>query len=401
MKKILLLGGSAQQVIAIEKAKELGYYTVLCDFLEDNPGQYVADKFYLVSTTDKETVLEVARKEKIDGIVAYSSDPAAPTAAFVADRLNLVGVPYETAESFCNKNIFRKFLEKNGFNVPRSVEIYDKTAIGDVMHLNFPIIVKPTDSSGSKGVTVLKNSTCLKEALEFAAEYSRNGIIIAEEYIERDHEDVIETEIFVIDGIVCIWGIMSSVRDTFTNPLIPAAYSYPANLSKSRFLLVKDEVQRLVDCSGVKNGAFNIEMVITVDEKLYFFDAGPRNGGNMLPEYISMIASCDVPSITIYAAMNEIDKIPSVKLDGNEGGFWGLYVIHSDRKGKLERVDYSELAQKSLIREVLFKNIGSEINAFENSRDAIGLAFFEFENIEDRDKVLRDFSGNHIKVILG
>lgn len=82
-KKILLLGGSAAQLIAIEKAKELGYYTVLCDYLTDNPGQYIADSFHLVSTTDKEAVLAVAKEEKIDGIVAYSSDPAAPTAAYV------------------------------------------------------------------------------------------------------------------------------------------------------------------------------------------------------------------------------------------------------------------------------------------------------------------------------
>ena len=84
MKKILLLGGSAQQVIAIETAKKLGDYTIVCDFLEDNPGQFVADKFYLVSTTDKDKILDVAKKENIDGILAYASDPAAPTAAFVS-----------------------------------------------------------------------------------------------------------------------------------------------------------------------------------------------------------------------------------------------------------------------------------------------------------------------------
>lgn len=64
MKKLLLLGGSAQQIIATEMAKKFGYYTVLCDFLLDNPGQYVADVFYAASTTDKKTVLEVAKKEK-------------------------------------------------------------------------------------------------------------------------------------------------------------------------------------------------------------------------------------------------------------------------------------------------------------------------------------------------
>ena len=98
MKKILLLGGSAQQVIAIETAKKLGYYTVLCDFLTDNPGQYVADKFYLVSTTDMDAVLDVAQKEKVDGVLAYASDPAAPTAAYVAEKLGLPGSPYKSVE---------------------------------------------------------------------------------------------------------------------------------------------------------------------------------------------------------------------------------------------------------------------------------------------------------------
>ena len=87
MKKILLLGGSEQQIVAIKTAKRLGYYTVLCDYLLDNPGQYEADKFYLVSTTDKEEVLKVAVDECIDGVLAYASDPAAPTAAYVAEKL--------------------------------------------------------------------------------------------------------------------------------------------------------------------------------------------------------------------------------------------------------------------------------------------------------------------------
>ena len=80
VKKILLLGGSAQQVVAIETAKRMGYYTILCDYLSDNPGQYISDKFYQISTTDKEAVLAIALQEQIDGILAYASDAAAPTA---------------------------------------------------------------------------------------------------------------------------------------------------------------------------------------------------------------------------------------------------------------------------------------------------------------------------------
>ena len=155
MKKILLLGGSAQQIVAINTAKRLGYYTVLCDFLPDNPGQYEADKFYLVSTTDKNAVLKVAMEENVNGVLAYASDPAAPTAAYVAEKLGLLTNPYESVETLCNKDKFRIFLKKNGFNAPVS-KGYSSNNV-DTSLFSLPVIVKPADSSGSKGATVLRD----------------------------------------------------------------------------------------------------------------------------------------------------------------------------------------------------------------------------------------------------
>ena len=126
VKKILLLGGSAQQVVAIDTAKKMGYYTILCDYLRDNPGQYHADKFYLVSTTNKEEVLNVAKQENVDGILAYASDPAAPTAAYVAEKMDLPTNPYRSVYILCNKDRFRTFLKKNGFNTPQAKSYIDK-----------------------------------------------------------------------------------------------------------------------------------------------------------------------------------------------------------------------------------------------------------------------------------
>ena len=120
LKKILLLGGSAQQVIAIKTAKRLGYYTVLCDYLLDNPGQYVADKYYNVSTTDVEAVCKVAMDEKVDGILAYASDPAALPAAIVAERLGLPTNPSASVAVLGVKHNFRKFLSENAFACPRN-----------------------------------------------------------------------------------------------------------------------------------------------------------------------------------------------------------------------------------------------------------------------------------------
>ena len=118
-KKILLLGGSAQQVIAIKTAKKLGYYTVLCDYLPDNPGQYVADKYYNASTTDVDAVYQIAKEEKVDGVLAYASDPAALPAAIVAERLGLPTNPAKSVEVLGLKYPWRQFLHDNGFACPK------------------------------------------------------------------------------------------------------------------------------------------------------------------------------------------------------------------------------------------------------------------------------------------
>ena len=209
---------------------------------------------------------------------------------------------------------------------------------------------------------------------------------------------MIEAEIFIADGIVTVWGLMNTIRDRFTNPLLPAAYSYPLNISDSRIDLVRREIQRLIDSTGVKYGAFNIEMVITGEEKLYFLDAGPRNGGNELPEFISMIMGEDLVEATIKAAMGEFDSLKSFSLDGVNNGLWGMMVLHSDKEGVFRKVDYDEFSKQYLVRESYFKKSGDHVGAFQISRDAIGLAYFEFPNKTVRDSIMNDFQGNHIRI---
>lgn len=400
MKKILLLGGSEAQLISIRRAKELGYFTIVCDYLPDNPGQYIADRFYLVSTTNKEAILQIAEREAISGIVAYSSDPAAPTAAFVANTLGLPGMNYNIVRHFCEKQLFREFLDQHNFNIPNSIKItipYDVEKI-DISSLNMPVIVKPTDSSGSKGITVLGNVDNLANALKYASEFSRNKTLIIEEFIVRDHPYVIEAEIFVLNGEVVSWGLINSIRDKASNPLLPAGYSYPLDLSEKRVRIVKDEISRLIEAAGKPSGAFNIEMIIDKNDHLFFLDAGPRNGGNRLPEFISMISGKDSIEATLRTAMGETDGI-DVSLDGLEGGYWGLGVLHTNQEGRYIRTDYSPLASKSLIEEGVQKQVGDPVNPFIRCNDLVGLNFFHFSNKEEMDSVMYDMN-NHIHVIL-
>lgn len=118
-KSILMLGGSRQQVVAIRRAKELGFRTVLCDYLPDNPGQFVADVFYQESTTDREKMLEVARKENVFGVLAYSSDPASPTAGYVAEVMGLPQILLRPLKRCPRSICFVNSSNKQGFLVLR------------------------------------------------------------------------------------------------------------------------------------------------------------------------------------------------------------------------------------------------------------------------------------------
>ncbi len=255
-KKILLLGGSAQQIIAIETARKMGYYTILCDFLSDNPGQYVADKFYLASTTDKDKILDIAKKEKISGILAYASDPAAPTAAYVAEKLGLLGNPYESVEILCNKDKFRNFLKDNHFNTPNA-KGYDKVcdAIEDIKNnfFKFPIIVKPVDSSGSKGVSRIDDINNLNEKLEYAMSFSRSKRIIVEEFVEK-YGYQIAGDGLSIDGKLVF---RSFANDHFNpkciNPFVPISASFPYNMPNTIQDKVHNEIQRLITLLNMKN----------------------------------------------------------------------------------------------------------------------------------------------------
>ena len=160
MRKILILGGSFAQLPFIIEAQKRGYYTILVDYLDDNPCQKYANEYYNLSTTDKEGVLKLALKVKPDVVYSYASDPAAPTVAYVADKLGLkyTNSPY-TVNILGEKNKFKDFLKKNGFNVPKHVIINATDVnIEELNQLKLPFFIKPTDSSGSKGISLKMSS---------------------------------------------------------------------------------------------------------------------------------------------------------------------------------------------------------------------------------------------------
>ena len=385
MKIILLLGGSAQQVVAIKAARNLGYYTILCDFLPDNPGQYVADKFYLVSTTDKNAVLEVAQKEQIDGVLAYASDPAAPTAAYIAEKLGLPGNPYRSVEILCNKDQFRKFLLENGFSAPKATGYsFAEDALKDKTSYEYPIIIKPVDSSGSKGATVLYSENGLVDALEFAFSFSRCHRIIVERFIEKKHPYLIGGDIFIEDGKVVLWGLMNCHRDSHVNPLVPIGKSYPLQLDNEDVKHVKYTLSSMIEKLGIRNGSMNVELVVDKSNRVWPIDVGPRSGGNMIPDILGDMFGVNIAEMSVESAMGTTIK-------GNihePNGFYATHNLHSNKNGTYKEIDFSPEIEPYIYRKCLYKKSGDRVEYFDNASKCLGIIFFRFPDETTMKSVL-------------
>lgn len=394
-KTILLLGGSRQQVVAIETAKRLGYRTVLCDYLPDNPGQYHADVFYQESTTDPELMLHIARKEDAQGVLAYASDPAALTQAYVAERLGLPTNPYASVEKLSVKHLFRQHLHKAGLPCPQSTSLpADATAeeaIAASEGMRLPVVLKPTDSSGSKGVTVLeeRDPKAFAAAIAHAGEFSRNRILVLEEYIRAKFPRVIGGDIFVAHGRVAFWGLMSCLRDESLGGLVPVGERFPSGLSHEQTARVKEVIQALVDSLHLEFGEMNVEVIVGEDDVPYFLELGARAGGNMIPVQLSDISGIDLVEANVRYAMG--DDSLSVEFD-DEVDAPGIancsYVPHASIDGTYHGLDIAPELAPHVYRNVPYVEEGAHVARFDGANKALGILFLRFDSVAQMEDML-------------
>lgn len=400
MEKLLLLGGSAQQIIAIETAKKLGYYTILCDFLPDNPGQYAADQFYLVSTTDKNAVLEVAMKEKVDGVLAYASDPAAPTAAYVAEKMNLPGNPYESVEILCNKDRFREFLKENNFCTPEAKGYENvEDAFVDIQNgvFKFPIIVKPVDSSGSKGVSRIDFMEQAKDLLEYAMSYSRGHRIIVEEFVEKFGYQIAGDGLSVDGKLVFRYFANDHFNPKCKNPFVPISASFPYNMPAEVQDKIHDEIQRLLTLLDMKTSTYNFDMRIDKDYNVYLMEVAPRDGGNYIPDVIRYATGVDLIDCSVKAAMGEKIDIPK---QIQPKGYWAYYAVHSVEDGVLKQVAIdSEVEKNHIVENHLLVKAGDEIHSFIGANSTLGILVMKFDSLNQMLEMIEN-SDQWIKIEL-
>ena len=390
-KKLMILGGHLYLLPVIEKAHELGIYVITVDYLPGNEAHKYSDEYHNVSVIDKEAVLQLAKKLKIDGITSFVNDAGVVTAAYVAEKMGLnFQCPYDSAVILQDKGKFRKFLEQNGFNVPKSKKYDDiEVALKDIDRFSWPVIVKPTDSCGSRGVTKVDSGEDIESAIVLAIENSRSKSFIIEDYISfKGYHSSADS--FTINGQL-VFNVYSD--QLFENPInryAPSQIIWPTTMEKNHQDYLTKELQRLMNLLKMKHGIYNIETCVGSDNKPYIMEVSPRGGGLRIAEIQKMAYGVDLIENEIRQAVD----MPIIPMHSREPeGVWCELVLYSRKKTKITfaGINIDKSIKNQYIKYIdLQKEIGDVIEpSFDNT---FGNLFLNCEDRETLDRLIDDFS---------
>ncbi len=276
MKKLVIIGANSFQNKLILKAKALGYETHVFAWECGDVGEKSADVFYPVSIVEKEEILEICRKIQPEGVCTIASDLAAITVNYVAEKLGLTCNPPEIIEQCTNKYAMRKCLANAGIPSPRFIKTDCVNAAAREME--FPLIVKPTDRSGSRSITKVYEEKGLKPAIERAVADSFEKMAMVEEYIEGNEYSM---ESISYQGEHYFLTITKKYTTGEPN-FIETGHVQPADLIPEKAEEVKKMIFSALDALGIQNGASHAEFRIDAKGNVRIIEIGARMGGDCI-----------------------------------------------------------------------------------------------------------------------
>ena len=367
MKKLAVLGASYLQLPLIKKAKEMGVETHCFAWGEGAVCKEYADYFYPISVLDKEEIFESCKKIGIDGIVTAATDISVPTVCFIANKLELVGNTVASAFISTNKYAMRQAFEANNVNSPKFREIQGVKELTD--NYFYPIIVKPVDRSGSRGVAKVNSFAELSEAVSEAISESITNTAIIEDYIEGTEVSV---ESISWQGKHYILAITDKVT-TEAPHFVELAHHQPSKLSEAIQLKIKSETHEALDALDIKFGAGHSEFKITASGDVFAIEVGARMGGDFIGSHlVELSTGYDFLKAVINVALGHFE-IPKQSLTQSAG----VYFLSKETEKILE------VFEKSNTFEVEKEIQNTNLVNISNSNDRSGyLIYRSSERIE-------------------
>ena len=364
MKKLMIMGAGIYQVPLIKAAKEMGIYTIAVSIPGKYPGFAYADEVLHINTVDAEAVLQAAKERKIDGICTAGTDVAVMTIGRVNDELGLSGISYSAARIACDKVLMKQCYEEHGVRTARYRKVYFNENVDEKIEgLQYPLIIKIVDSSGSRGITRVDRPDQIQAAITNAQAYTRKDYYIVEEFIIGRE---FGAQAFVMDGKV---QFILPHRDYIFHGStgVPAGHFAPYELSEEAQKDCCETCEKAILAMGLDNCAVNCDFIMR-DGKTYVLEIGGRSGATCLAELVSIYYGYDYYKKIIEVALGQKPDFPKDKAVPNASK-----LLMSDKDGEIIALANRNPKSDSNICEVCFDyTIGDQVKKFHVGPNRIG-----------------------------
>ena len=376
--------------MALSEAKDLGYRRIFCGDKADEIICNLADVCYEINWEDPHSLLEIAVREKAEGIVGLCDKAMIPVAT-VAQKLNLPGNTPQSLECLISKDRFRKLQDEAGVFHPNFFLAQTVKDLEDkIGFLKFPVIVKPSECSSSVGQTVVNNPGDLNTAFIKAANSSRNKKVCIEEYISQTSLRAVELDVFVKDNEILWDGLRDSYR-VEQAPLRPVYDVYPANLTDEEIGKIHDCVAAILKKAGVRIGEYHIEGFFTTNGDFFVIEINPRQAGYFNPQHIQLYCGVNMTKLLLTTAVGDDSYYHELKHFKRTKRNIIAYSVFSKTEGILDHIHFEPYLIPHLIeqRYPYGRLEGCHVPGINSGSWPIAIPVFEFDTADELERVRR------------
>lgn len=391
MKKIMILGAGVYQVPLIKKAKEMNLYTIVVSYKGNYPGFKYADKVYYKDTTNIDEIINIAKKENIDGICTTGTDVAVKTIGRINDKLNLCGINFNSANLASNKLKMKKAFIDNNVRTARYKKVFKLNQAKKIFE-NFgnPVIFKAVDSSGSRGIIKVDNKSKIDYAFKKVMSVTKKNYFIIEEYIEGEE---FGAQAFVYNDNLEFILPHGDIIFTEADAAVPIGHYAPYKTRKLIFEDIKKQVFNSIKALNLNNCAINADFILKED-KVYVLEIGARAGATCLPELVSIYYNIDYYEQIINMSLG---FRPEFKLD--EANPNASILLTSDKTGIIKKIINNNDANNNILDISFDFDVGDKVNKFKVGPDRVGQIIVKNQTLESVMDLLEEVE-NNIQIIV-
>jgi biotin carboxylase len=373
-RKLLLAGGGYADIPLIRAAQDLGFYVITSGNRPDELGHKASDEYRAADFSDPEAMLALARDLEIDAICPCCNDFSAISSAYVAEQLGLPGHdPFETTRLIHHKDSYRRFAVENGIPAPRASGFDNvETALSSIDQFIFPLIIKPVDLTGGKGITKIANRQEARDALEKAFTISKSGRVVVEEFIDGSRHGF---SAFIANGRVVFH--FTDNEYYYLNQYLVSAASTPSTVPDSAVQNLVDQSEKISELLSLETGIFHVQFILHNDEPV-IIEICRRPPGDLYIKLVEHAAGIDYPSWIVKAFCgSDCTGFIHKEVDG----FYLRHCIMAAQSGILDSVVIDPSIAGNIIDSMIWWKTGDPVDNHLVAK--FGIVFLRFASLDE------------------